>query len=328
MAKKNILKVEDLSVFFKINEGVVRAVENVSFELENGESIGLVGESGCGKTTTALAIMGMLPGNGYVDSGKIFFDGNNIIKNTELEWQNYRWNKIAMIFQGAMNSLNPVMKINDQIGEAIKLHNPSITKEKLKRRVIELFKLVGLDEKRINYYPHEFSGGMKQRVMIAMALACNPNLIIGDEPTTALDVMVQAQIIDLINDLRKKLNMSMIIITHDLSIISEMCDKIAVMYAGNIVEVGYIEDIIENHKHPYTEKLIKAFPNIYGDKKMVESIPGTPPNLLDPPKGCRFHPRCHKSRDICKSFIPEYTAFKNEHFVACHVAKEGNMSEA
>lgn len=327
MIKKNILKVEDLSVFFKINEGIVRAVENVNFKLKDGESIGLVGESGCGKTTTALSIMGMLPSNGYIDNGKIFFDGDNITRNTELQWQNYRWNKIAMIFQGAMNSLNPVMKINDQISEAIKLHNPNISKEKLDGRVKELFKLVGLDEKRINYYPHEFSGGMKQRVMIAMALACNPNLIIGDEPTTALDVMVQAQIIDLINNLRKKLNMSMIIITHDLSIISEMCDKIAVMYAGNIVEVGYIEDIINNYRHPYTEKLIKAFPNIYGDKKMVESIPGAPPNLLNPPKGCRFHPRCHRCIDICRNVKPEYTAFGDEHFVACHVVKEGNINE-
>lgn len=326
MIKKNILKVEDLSVFFKINEGIVRAVENVSFKLKDGESIGLVGESGCGKTTTALSIMGMIPSNGYVDNGKIFFDGDNITKNTELQWQNYRWNKIAMIFQGAMNSLNPVMKINDQISEAIKLHNPNISKEKLDGRVKELFKLVGLDEKRINYYPHEFSGGMKQRVMIAMALACNPNLIIGDEPTTALDVMVQAQIIDLINDLRRKLNMSMIIITHDLSIISEMCDKIAVMYAGNIVEVGYIEDIIENYRHPYTEKLIKAFPNIYGDKKMVESIPGAPPNLLDPPQGCRFHPRCHRCIDICTNVKPEYTVFGDEHFVACHVVKEDSKN--
>lgn len=327
MVNKNILKVKDLSVFFKINEGIVRAVENVSFKLKDGESIGLVGESGCGKTTTALSIMGMLPSNGYVNNGKIFFDGDNITRNTELQWQNYRWNKIAMIFQGAMNSLNPVMKINDQISEAIKLHNPNISKEKLDGRVKELFRLVGLDEKRINYYPHEFSGGMKQRVMIAMALACNPNLIIGDEPTTALDVMVQAQIIDLINDLRRKLNMSMIIITHDLSIISEMCDKIAVMYAGNIVEVGYIEDMIENYRHPYTEKLIKAFPNIYGDKKMVESIPGAPPNLLAPPKGCRFHPRCHRCIDICRNVKPEYTVFGDEHFVACHVVKEGNINE-
>jgi peptide/nickel transport system ATP-binding protein len=321
MENKNILRVEDLSVIFKINEGVVRAVENVSFELKDGESIGLVGESGCGKTTTALSIMGMLPSNGYVNEGNIFFEGENVVKNDEIQWQKYRWDKIAMIFQGAMNSLNPVMKISDQIGEAIKLHQSNVTKEAVEKRVIELFKLVGLDEKRINYYPHEFSGGMKQRVMIAMALACNPSLIIGDEPTTALDVMVQAQIIDLINDLRSKLSMSMIIITHDLSIISEICDKVAVMYAGNIVEVGCIEDIIENCRHPYTQKLIKAFPNIYGDKKMVESIPGVPPNLLAPPKGCRFHPRCHKCMDICKTTVPRYTVFKDGHLVACHVVK-------
>lgn len=327
MEDRSILKVEDLNVFFKVNGGIVRAVENVNFQLKDGESIGIVGESGCGKTTTALAIMGMLPGNGYVDNGRIFFEGEDIIKKSEKQRQRYRWNKISMIFQGAMNSLNPVMKISRQIGEAIRLHNPTITKGEINARVVELFKLVGLDEKRINYYPHEFSGGMKQRVMIAMALACNPRLIIGDEPTTALDLMIQAQIIDLINDLRRKLNMGMIIITHDLSIISEICDRVAVMYAGNIVEIGSIEDIIENYKHPYTEKLIKAFPSIYGDKRMAESIPGAPPNPLYPPKGCRFHPRCHKSIDICKNVLPKYTSFGNRHFAACHVVKGDSLNE-
>ncbi len=320
---ENILEVKNLNTFFDISQGTVRAVEGVNFTLKYSESIGLVGESGCGKTTTALSAVGMLPENGYIECGEIFFEGKDIAKNSEAEWQLYRWNEISMVFQGAMNALNPVMKISDQITEAIKLHEPQVSDADAREWVLELFRLVGLDEKRVDNYSHEFSGGMRQRVMIAMALACHPKLIIGDEPTTALDVMVQAQIIELINELRRKLKLSMIIITHDLSIISEVCDKIAVMYAGNIVEIGDVKDVIRKHSHPYSEKLIKAFPNIYGAKTMVESIPGNPPNLLDPPAGCRFHPRCGKCIDICKKEMPEFVNFGNEHFVACHVVGKG-----
>jgi peptide/nickel transport system ATP-binding protein len=315
----NILEIKNLNTFFAISQGIVRAVEGVSLTLKYSESIGLVGESGCGKTTAALSVMGMLPENGYVEHGEMHFEGKDLAKNSEAEWQLYRWNEISMIFQGAMNALNPVMKISDQITEAIKLHEPEVTDKEARERVLELFGLVGLDETRADNYPHEFSGGMRQRVMIAMALACHPKLIIGDEPTTALDVMVQAQIIELINELRQKLNLSMILITHDLSIISDVCDKVAVMYAGNIVEIGDIKDVIRQHKHPYSEKLIKAFPNIYGEKTMVESIPGNPPNLLNPPSGCRFHPRCDRYIPICKQEIPEFVDFGNEHLVACHV---------
>lgn len=316
---ENILEVKNLNTFFVISQGLVRAAESVSFTLKYGESLGLVGESGCGKTTTALSIMGMLPDNGFVEQGEMVFEGKDLAKNSEAEWQLYRWNEISMIFQGAMNALNPVMKISNQITEAIKLHEPKVNDKEARERVIELFRLVGLDETRVDNYPHEFSGGMRQRVMIAMALACHPKLIIGDEPTTALDVMVQAQIIELINELRQKLNLSMILITHDLSIISDVCDKVAVMYAGNIVEIGDIKDVIRQHKHPYSEKLIKAFPNIYGEKTMVESIPGNPPNLLNPPSGCRFHPRCERCIPICQQNIPEFVDFGNEHLVACHV---------
>ncbi|MDY0095625.1 MAG: ABC transporter ATP-binding protein [Candidatus Vecturithrix sp.] len=316
---EHILEVKHLNTFFEISQGIVRAVEGVSFNLNYSESIGLVGESGCGKTTTALSVMGMLPENGFIQHGEIFFEGQNIAKNTEAQWQLYRWSEISMIFQGAMNALNPVMKISHQITEAIKLHEPDISEKAMRERVLELFHLVGLDERRIDNYPHEFSGGMRQRVMIAMALACRPKLIIGDEPTTALDVMVQAQIIELINELREKLQLSMIAITHDLSIISDICDKVAVMYAGNIVEIGSVRDVIRDYKHPYSQKLIKAFPNIYGKKTMVESIPGDPPNLLNPPSGCRFHPRCEYCLPLCKEAIPELVNLGNDHFVACHV---------
>ena len=319
MERNKVLEIKDLNIFFDISLGTVKAVENVSFDLYEGESLGLVGESGCGKTTIALSTMGMLPENGYLDNGSIVYEDKDLAGNSEEEWQLYRWNDISMVFQGAMNALNPVKKISFQIAEAILLHQPNFKDNEVRDQITELFKVVGLDETRIDDYPHEFSGGMRQRVMIAMALACNPKILIADEPTTALDVMVQAQIIDLINDLRKKMKMSMMIITHDLSIISETCDRIAVMYAGNIVEIGSVRDVIKYSKHPYTQKLIAAFPNIYGEKKLVESIPGSPPNLLDPPSGCRFHLRCSEMTDVCKTKVPKPVDFGNGHFASCHL---------
>lgn len=317
--KKKILEIKDLNIFFDISLGTVKAVEHVDFDLYEGESLGLVGESGCGKTTTALSTMGMLPENGYIDKGSIVYEGKDIAQNSEAQWQLYRWHDIAMVFQGAMNALNPVKKIRFQIAEAISLHQPDMKESEIDDKITELFQVVGLDTTRIDDYPHEFSGGMRQRVMIAMALACNPKVLIADEPTTALDVMVQAQIIDLINDLRQTMNMSMMIITHDLSIISETCDRIAVMYAGNIVEIGYVRDVIKHSKHPYTQKLIAAFPNIYGEKKLIESIPGAPPNLLSPPTGCRFHLRCQNVMAICSEVVPKSTHFGNGHYAACHL---------
>ena len=320
MNNENILEVSNLKTYFEIKEGIVKAVDGVNFKLKKGESLGLVGESGCGKTTTALSIIKLLTDNGFVEDGQIIFKGKDISKLTEEEMLSTRWKDISMIFQGSMNALNPVMKVSKQIIESIQLHE-NVSEKEARERVKELFELVNIDVGLMDSYPHEFSGGMRQRAIIAMALACNPSLIIGDEPTTALDVMVQAQIIDLINDLRKKLEMSMIIITHDLSIITETCDKIAVMYAGKIAEIGTVDDIVFNYKHPYTEKLIKAFPNIYGERKMVESIPGVPPNLLNPPKGCRFAARCHKKiGKICEEVDPSLEIIdNNEHMVACHL---------
>jgi peptide/nickel transport system ATP-binding protein len=317
-----LLEVQDLKTYFTITKGVVKAVDGVSFYVNKGESIGLVGESGCGKTTTALSVTKLLPNEGYIDSGKIIFDGKDITNLGDKELSNFRWKEVSMIFQGAMNALNPVKRVCDQIVEAILLHE-DVTKKEAMERVKELFELVELDTNLMFSFPHEFSGGMRQRAIIAMALACNPKLIIGDEPTTALDVMVQAQILDLINDLRKKLHMSMIMITHDLSIITETCDRIAVMYAGKIVEMGNTQEVVENCFHPYTEKLINAFPNIYQERKMVDSIPGDPPDLYNPPKGCRFAPRCHKKiGDICDSVEPTLIDYSGkEHFVACHLRR-------
>jgi oligopeptide/dipeptide ABC transporter ATP-binding protein len=320
-----LLEVKDLKTYFTITAGEVKAVDGVSFSLNRGESIGLVGESGCGKTTTALSVIKLLPDNGYIADGSIIFDGREITDLKDEDLRSFRWKEVSMIFQGAMNALNPVRRVSDQIAEAILLHE-NVTKAEALERVRELFELVELDPNLMFSYPHEFSGGMRQRAIIAMSLACNPKLVIGDEPTTALDVMVQAQIIDLINDLRKKLGMSMIMITHDLSIIVETCDRICVMYAGKVVETGETEQVVNKCLHPYTEKLIGAFPNIYKERKMVESIPGDPPDLYNPPPGCRFAARCHKSiGDICFNEDPPLVDYDGSgHMVACHLRRAGN----
>jgi len=317
-----LLEVNNLKTYFTITNGKVKAVDGVSFYVNKGESIGLVGESGCGKTTTALSVIKLLPSEGNIESGSIIFEGRDITNLCDRELKDFRWKEVSMIFQGAMNALNPVKRVCDQITEAIYLHE-KVTKQQAMDRVKKLFELVELDSNLMYSYPHEFSGGMRQRAIIAMALACNPKMIIGDEPTTALDVMVQAQIIDLINDLRKKLHMSMIMITHDLSIITETCDRIAIMYAGKIVEMGMTEEVVANCIHPYTEKLISAFPNIYKERKMVDSIQGDPPDLYNPPLGCRFAPRCHKRiGDICDNKEPALINYnEKEHFVACHLRR-------
>lgn len=314
----SLLEVKDLKTYFHTKEGIVKAVDGVTFTLEEGEAIALVGESGCGKTTTALSITKLLPQEGQIAGGNVLFNGDDLVKIPHGKMRRTRWNDISIVFQGAMNSLNPVMKVGDQIIEAIMLHKGSSRME-AKKKVKELFELVEINSERMDQYPHEFSGGMKQRAMIAMALACDPKLIIGDEPTTALDVMVQAQILNLLEKLRKDLNMSMILITHDLSVMGETCDKAAIMYAGKIVELGSVEDILDKHLHPYTEKLVQSFPDIYGSREMISSIPGSPPNLLNPPGGCLFHPRCEFATEECHSKEPVLKEVSPNHFVSCHV---------
>jgi peptide/nickel transport system ATP-binding protein len=321
-----LLEVKDLKTYFKISQGEVKAVDGVSFTMNKGEALGLVGESGCGKSTIALSVIKLLPDNGFIKEGRINFLGRDITALDDEHLYDLRWTEISMIFQGAMNALNPVKRISDQILEAIYLHDKQITKPQALERVKEVFELVELNPNLIHCYPHEFSGGMRQRAIIAMALVLNPSLIIGDEPTTALDIMIQAQIIDLINNLRKKLNMSLLMITHDLSIITEVCDRIAVMYAGKIVEMGETEEIVNNYRHPYTEKLITAFPNIYKERKMVDSIPGDPPDLFNPPPGCRFAPRCHVRTEYCDHHEPLLSDahISKGHFSACHIRSKGN----
>ncbi|MEM2292738.1 MAG: ABC transporter ATP-binding protein [Nitrososphaerota archaeon] len=316
----SLLEVQNLTTYYTTSRGPVRAVEDVSFKLDEGRALGLAGESGCGKTTIALSILRILPYNGKILRGKIIFEGQDIVSLKESELRNkVRWKGISLIFQGAMNALNPVYKIEDQIIEAIKVHEPKTSKEEARKRVKQLFELVGLDPSRTKNYPHEFSGGMRQRAMIAAALACNPKILIADEPGTALDVIVQAQVLKLMSELQRKLNLSIIMISHDLSIISETCNDLAIMYAGKIVEIGDVYSMFKKPLHPYTKGLIEAFPDIKEQRRKMYAIPGYPPNLLNPPSGCRFHPRCKYAMDICVKKDPETIEAHKGHFVACHL---------
>jgi peptide/nickel transport system ATP-binding protein len=315
-----LLDVQHLATYYTTLRGPVRAVEDVNFQLEKGEAMGLAGESGCGKTTVALSLLRILPYNGKIVRGKILLKDKDIVKLSESKIRkDIRWKSMSLIFQGAMNALNPVYKIENQIVEAIRIHEPNVSKGEAAERVGKLFEMVGVEASRAKNYPHEFSGGMRQRAMIAMALASNPDLVIADEPGTALDVIVQAQVLKLLNELKKSLNLSIIMITHDLSIITETCEKLVIMYAGNIAESG---DIIAIHKkplHPYTQDLISAFPDIHAEKRRMTSIPGIPPDLLQPPPGCRFHPRCKYAMDICRKEVPKFIEAGKNHYVACHL---------
>ena len=416
-----LLKLDHLKVYFKILKGTVYAVDDVTFNLDRGQTMGLVGESGCGKTTTAFAITRLLPPNGRVVGGGITFDGQVIVRadlptevnevlakpdwlsrmdtvlaREEREFAAYqagggqvleaeemiedeyaftteikgllesrgaqpdealreqmkkvtrehlrgfgagrrrrrrereieerisaiRWSKVAMIFQSAMNAFNPVYRVGDQIMEALLTHYPDMTKDEARGRVLGLFDLVGIDRSRVDGYPHEFSGGMRQRSMIAMALACNPQLLIADEPTTALDVIMQDRILAEIRDLQRELNISMMIITHDISVVAEVGEKIGVMYAGKMFEYGNIKEVFERPANPYTIGLLSAFPSIKGPRRKLRSIPGSPPDLANPPSGCRFHPRCQFAQEVCKYVEPPMVEVAPAHFSQCHFAKE------
>lgn len=314
---KPILELRNLKMYYDTQAGQVKAADDVSFTLNEGESIGLVGESGCGKTSVSMSIMKLLPENARIISGSIFFGGKDIVKLSNEEMNKIRWAGISMIFQAAMNSLNPVYRVGDQIVEAIVTHEPNVTFEEARQRVANLYKLVGLDPERMDNYPHEYSGGMKQRAVIAMSLACNPKLIIADEPTTALDVIVQDTILRELEKIQKKLNMSMIYISHDIAVIAEVASRIAIMYAGKIVEMSDSITIFKRPAHPYTVGLMSSFPSIRGEKKELVTIPGEPPNLLNAPDHCRFAPRCQFATDECWKSTPSYTEIETNHFVAC-----------
>jgi len=313
-----VLDVDKLTINYSTMRGPVRAAENVSFQVERGEALGLAGESGCGKTTVALSLLRLLPSNGKIVSGEIRFQDKDLVKISDKELrEKIRWKGISIVFQGAMNAMNPVFKVGDQIAEAIYTHEPDVKKDEIKNRISKLFELVGMDPTRADNYPHEFSGGMRQRALIAMALACNPALLISDEPCTALDVIVAAQVLKLLREIKEKLNLGMILISHDLSIIAETCEKVGIMYAGYLAEYANVGDIFKEPLHPYTQGLIGAFPSIRGERVRMVSIPGTPPDLLRPPPGCRFHPRCKFAMEICRKKAPSWSLIGNRRYVAC-----------
>jgi len=310
---------------YTTRKGDVSAVDNVSFDLEKGQSLGLVGESGCGKTSIAFALMRLLPENGLIKDGYIMLDGKDVVAMDYSELLKVRWRRMAMVFQAAMNAFNPVYTIAQQITEALELHLGNISPAQARERITDLFKLVGLEPALMDRYPHEFSGGMRQRAVIAMALSCSPDIIIADEPTTALDVIVQDRILKQIRALQKELNMAMIYISHDIAVIAEVSDRIGVMYAGRMVEMADSRDVFERPSHPYTYALMGAFPSIKGKRRDLKTLPGEPPDLLNPPPGCRFHPRCPYATDVCREKTPDFQPMdgvtRNDlshgHYIAC-----------
>jgi len=321
---KTLLEIKNLKTHFFTHEGTVKAVDGVSFKINQGETLGIVGESGSGKSVTALSVMKLIPHPpGKIVGGEIYFEGKDLLKLDDKEIRKIRGKKISMIFQEPMTSLDPVFTIGHEIGEVIQLHQ-GLNKKEARKKAIEILKIVGMPdvEKRIDSYPHELSGGMRQRVMIAMALSCNPTLLIADEPTTALDVTIQAQILRLINDLKDKFGASVMLITHDLGVIAEMCDNVAVMYAGNIVEYTDVYTLFNNPLHPYTKGLNKSMPRMNVEAEHLDAIPGTVPNLLDLPSGCPFHPRCDLSFKKCVEEMPELIEIENSHLVRCHLIKK------
>lgn len=323
----SFLDIRDLRIHFFTDDGVVEAVNGVNLSLERGETLGLVGETGAGKTTTALGIMRLVPSPpGKIISGEIEFEGHDLLKVSEAEMRGIRGEKISMIFQDPMTALNPIIPIGEQIAEVVRLHEKNFSRADAHKRAAEMLEIVGIPAERFGEYPHQFSGGMKQRVVIAIALACNPKLLIADEPTTALDVTIQAQVLTMMSQLREKSNTSMILITHDLGVVAEICDKVAVMYAGQIVESGTLEDIYNHTGHPYTKGLFESIPNLTTKVRRLTPIEGLTPNPCDLPKGCKFSPRCPYATQRCRTEEPIGEQITPGHFVRCHkhIGKAGD----
>jgi peptide/nickel transport system ATP-binding protein len=316
-----ILEVKNLRTKYRTDEGVIYPVDDVSFRVKKGQTLGIVGESGCGKSQTALSVMRLIQKPGLIESGDVIFNGESLLKKTDAQMREILGDKMAMIFQEPMTSLNPVFTIGDQIEESIRLHKKTLSNTEVKTRSLEMLKLVGIPapEKRYDEYPHQLSGGMRQRVMIAMAMSCNPQLLIADEPTTALDVTIQAQILDLMRKIQSEFQAGMILITHDLGVVAEMCQDVLVMYAGKVVEYGTVEDIFYRPRHPYTKGLLNSIPHFEtGNRlKTLQTIQGLVPSLYDLPKGCRFQDRCTYMTDVCRQQEPPLENLRGIHRVAC-----------
>ena len=320
-----VLRVVDLALRYSTRQGEVKAIQDVSFDLERGQSLGLVGESGCGKTSLANCLMRLLPDNARLVGGQVFLDGQDLLSLSEEDIRKVRWRRISMVFQAAMNSLDPVYKVGQQVIDAIETHDVETTVADARERVARLFQMVGLDPQLMERYPHEFSGGMRQRAVIAMALSCDPDIIIADEPTTALDVIVQDRILRELKGIQEKLRMSIIYITHDIAVVAEVTDRIGVMYAGNLVELGDTTDVFRSPLHPYTEALMSSFPSVSGEKRPLASLSGEPPNLSNLPSGCAFHPRCPYATDICRLESPPRVGRGNQ-WAACWHPLDASLS--
>jgi len=330
-AKNNgaVLSVRNLKTYFKTEAGLALAVDDVSFDIPAGKIVALVGESGCGKSVTALSVMRLVPSPpGEIAGGQILFDGNDLLRLPENEMRALRGNAISMIFQEPMTSLNPVFRVGDQIGAAIRLHRGG-SHRYARHQAIQLLDKVGIPapESRVDDYPHQMSGGMRQRVMIAMALACNPRVLIADEPTTALDVTIQAQILDLLRNLQAETGMSILLITHDLGVVAETADRVAIMYAGKIVEEAEVTELFNDPKHPYTERLFASLPQLHHNRDRLQTIPGQVPAATDFPAGCRFNPRCEHAMEVCREAEPRYIETAPGHKVACWLRDENRPAE-
>ncbi len=321
--KEKVLQIRDLTIHYPISIGTVKAVEGIHVDLYTGEALGLVGESGCGKSTLGLSILRLVRPPGKITRGQILYRNRDIISMKEREILKLRGNNIAMAFQNPLTSLNPLFRIDRQFYETIKIHEPSVSREKAMKRAETILEDLGIDRQRLYDFPHQLSGGMRQRIMLGLGLILDPDIIVADEPTTSLDVIVEAGFIDLLNRLRKKYNLSIILITHNLGLVAEIADRIAVMYGGKLVELGTAEQIFKNPLHPYTYGLINCVPNIRLDQKELVTMEGSPPDLVDPPPGCRFSPRCPKVMDICKREEPNLVTYGNDQMTACWLYEHG-----
>ena len=328
MNTENLLDIKDLVIRYETSDGVVYAVNGVNLQIKKGTTLGLVGETGAGKTTVAKGIMRIIPNPpGRIVSGEILFEGENLLAKDEAEMRKIRGNEISMIFQDPMTSLNPVMTVGDQIAEVIAIHQ-NLDKKGAKEKAKEMLEMVGIPAEREGEYPHQFSGGMKQRVVIANALACNPQLLIADEPTTALDVTIQAQVLDMMTSLKDKMDTSMLLITHDLGVVAQICDNVAIMYAGEVVEYGNLHEVFKSTAHPYTEGLFGSIPSLTAEVKRLSPIEGLMPDPMNLPSGCKFSPRCKYATERCRSEVPPMTDLGGTHCAKCFRAgKEGSHGE-